>query len=120
MGSLPKKTFAQLSIDRCFKSIDKNKETGTYLMFCLRYRTQLSLSEGSDDTKSEERGRTSRTKRLNSAALHPGMSMFDTLLNLLQDYDAAGRVEIFRLVLERRCPVPLFLSNFECHLKQQS
>ena len=43
-------------------------------------------------------------------------SRYDTLLKLLEGFDASGRAEIFRLLLERRSTIPLFLPNGEHHL----
>ena len=43
-------------------------------------------------------------------------SLYDTLLDLVEEFDASGRAEIFRLLLERRSPIPLFLPNGEHHL----
>ena len=107
------KTFAHLSIDRCFSSLDKLKEPAAYMMYCLRYRTHVSLNEVGKSIKSEGRGRNAAKSTQSSK---PTISLYDTLLSLLQDYNVAGRVEIFRLLLERRCPVPLFLPCGEHHL----
>ena len=57
---------------------------------------------------------SSRRGASNSRKL--AISLYDTLLALLQECDAAGRVEIFRLLLERRCSIPQILPNGEQHL----
>ena len=42
-------------------------------------------------------------------------SLYDTLLFLIDEFDATGAVEIFRLLLERRSVVPLFIPTFKKH-----
>ena len=66
-------------------------------MNCLRYRVKIQLN----DPENNEQNR---------------LSIYETLLDLLQEFDASGRAEIFRLLLERRSPIPLFLPNGEHHL----
>ena len=39
------------------------------------------------------------------------VSLYDTLLDLSDEFDAAGKGEIFRLLLERRSAIPLFLPH---------
>ncbi len=41
--------------------------------------------------------------------------IYETLLHLIDEFDAAGVAEIFRLLLERRIAIPLFQPNSKKH-----
>ena len=83
-----KKPYASFLIDRPFGSICAREEPSVYLMSCLRYRM-----------------------RLNMLGTENNVSLYDTLLDLSEEFDAAGKGEIFRLLLERRSAIPLFLPH---------
>ena len=83
-----KKPYASFLIDRPFGSICAREEPSVYLMSCLRYRM-----------------------RLNMLGTENNVSLYDTLLDLSDEFDAAGKGEIFRLLLERRSAIPLFLPH---------
>ena len=76
-------------------------------MYCLRYR----MSIHSQNTEGSVRVRGSSTQSVKNR-----ISLYDTLLDLLEEFDASGRAEIFRLLIERRSPIPLFLPNGQHHL----
>ena len=99
-----KRTYADLLVDRSFQQISRSQEPTVYLLYLLRFRMQLTFK----GPTSSRRG-ASNSRKL-------AISLYDTLLALLQECDAAGRVEIFRLLLERRCSIPQFLPNGEQHL----
>lgn len=107
-------------IDRRFDSINKQQETVAYLMNCLRYRVIIALNDqGNPDGVNQSQGQSLRTKKSLTASqpsLQNRISLYDTLLELLEEFDSSGRAEIFRLLLERRSAVPLFLPNGEHHL----
>jgi len=90
-------------------------------MNCLRYRMDVrqnvshdipTVTSESHPVRSLRSKKTAvvSTQRANKA------SLYDTLLRLIGEFDASGRAEIFRLLLERRSTIPLFLPNGENHL----
>ena len=87
-------------------------------MNCLRYRMDIRLSDNNSVEASKSKSVQSWRSKKSSVrpANEKGTSLYDTLLNLLGEFDASGRAEIFRLLLERRSPIPLFLPNGEHHL----
>lgn len=91
--NLKKKTFSAFLTDRPFNEIQVQKEPTVYLISCLRYRISLNLPSV-DYHVDKETGH---------------FSLYDTLLRLSDEFDAAGKGEIFRLLLERRSAIPLFL-----------
>jgi hypothetical protein len=50
----------------------------------------------------------------------PSHLLYDTLMTLVQEYDVADRSEIFRLLLERRSPIPPYLPNGDLRLLQMA
>lgn len=106
------KSYAHLLVDRPFYEISKQNETALYLLYCLRYRGKIVLNERNPASGR----RASSIARQTQNTVKSVLSMYDTLLHLLSQYDASGRVEIFRLLLERNSPVPLFLPNGQHHL----
>jgi len=116
----PIKSYVGILIDRRFNSIKKKEEPTAYLMNCLRYRIDVCLDDFGDKVSTEAtEGQSLRSKKsLVSSTKQTKMqtSLYDTLLNLLGEFDASGRAEIFRLLLERRSGIPLFLPNGENHL----
>ena len=103
------KHYAYLLVDRPFYAINKQNEAALYLLYCLRYRGKFVFSERHP---ASGRGASTRERQAPNAVT----SVYDTLLNLLSQYDASGRVEICRLLLERNSPIPLFLPNGQHHL----
>ena len=112
-SSSPRKSFADIFIDRRFASIDKQQEPTLYLMNCLRYRVNIALNEQGVSPSGGSQGQSLRVKK--SATSQPSLqnriSLYDTLLEQLEGFDSSGRAEIFRLLLERRSAIPLFLPN---------
>ena len=99
-----RKSYANILIDGQFDSIisiDVKEQARANLMQCLRYRLNLIMMAA---------------QASNSSSSSNGVSLYDTLLDLLQEFDASGRVEIFRLLLERHSTIPLFLPNGDHHL----
>lgn len=96
-------------VDRSFNSIKQQEEATVYLMNCLRFRMNIASLNGSGSIRS--------LRAVQSAIASPSrISLYDTLLRLLAEFDASGRAEIFRLLLERRSAIPLFLPGGEHHL----
>ena len=87
--------------------VSKMKQFSTFCTVCARGKIVLN-----DRNPATGRGASSREKQI----LNTIKSVYDTLLNLLNQYDASGRVEIFRLLLERNCLIPLILPNNQHHL----
>jgi hypothetical protein len=51
-----------------------------------------------------------------SSAATKKTSLYDTLLQLIDEYDATGVAEIVRLLLERRTVIPMFVPDSRKHL----
>ena len=89
------KSSVGILMDEKINSVMNKVETASaYLIKCLRYRTEIAFEDGDDLNK---------------------VSLYDILLDLLEGFDASGRAEIFRLLLERRSAIPLILPNGEHH-----
>ena len=118
-SSSAKKSYAGILIDRRFNSIDKQQEAVVYLMNCLRYRVNIALNEQTNPSgANQSQGQSLRAKKpaTSQPSIQNRISLYDTLLELLEGFDSSGRAEIFRLLLERRSAIPLFLPNGEHHL----
>lgn len=121
-----KKKHAVLLVDRPLNT-DKSDEKILSLMTCLRHRLCLPFnfkigtskhSVTADDCFEFDALLTSReiggagpfvsNKEVTS-------NMYETLLQLINEFDAAGTAEIFRLLLERRIAIPLFLPDSKKH-----
>jgi hypothetical protein len=76
------------------KSEDDDAESEALIAFSLGSSSSSLLTPGTKES--------SRTKK---------RSLYDTLLKLLDKFDAAGVAEIFRLLLERRTAIPLFVPD---------
>ena len=87
-------------------------------MNCLRYRVKISLNDNDNADRHNQPAIQSLRNRKPavSVAQSNRISLYDTLLDLLEEFDASGRAEIFRLMFERRSAIPLFLPNGEHHL----
>ena len=117
-------SYAGIPIDRRFDSIEKREKATIYLLNCLRYRVKIALNEFStvntaDIGQNARLVQSSRTKESTSApkqVVKTRISLYNSLIDLLEEFDASGWAEIFRLLLERRSPIPLFLPNGHHHL----
>ena len=117
-------SYAGIPIDRRFDSIEKREKATIYLLNCLRYRVKIALNEFStvstaDIGQNARPVQSSRTKESTSApkqVVKTRISLYNSLIDLLEEFDASGWAEIFRLLLERRSPIPLFLPNGHHHL----
>jgi hypothetical protein len=129
-----KKSYAAFLIDRPFNEEDNLK---ALLMNCLRYRLQIvrnsetSTGGNTNDTDSEsDLEKALRELDLNSPSSFNSLltaednesttnskvtSHYDTLLQLIDEFDATGAAEIFRLLLERRAAIPLFVPKSKKH-----
>ncbi|XP_046635713.1 interferon-induced very large GTPase 1-like [Daphnia pulicaria] len=129
-----KKSYAAFLIDRPFNEEDNLK---ALLMNCLRYRLQIVRNSetgtggNTHDTDSEnDLEKALRELDLNSPSSFNSLltaednesttnskvtSHYDTLLQLIDEFDATGAAEIFRLLLERRAAIPLFVPKSKKH-----
>ena len=100
-----KKPYADFLIDRPLSDQTRRKEDVnlTILMNCLRYRLRIPTKLISGTQVSN----TSPNSRVES--------VYDTLMQVIDQFDATGIVEIYRLLLERRSAVPLFLPKSKLH-----
>jgi hypothetical protein len=117
-----KKPYAIFLIDRPFDSnqAQEEEEATVALMNCLRYRLHFALNlndtevnnENIFDSMLEEEdfAMPNQISEMDSCR-----SMYDTLLQLIDEFDATGAVEIFRLLLERRTAIPLFIPDSKQH-----
>ena len=94
-NNFKKKPFAAFLIDRPFHSVHAQKEPTLHLMTRLRFRMRLEDIDDPDIPEEADAGNLS--------------SLYDTLLLLCDEFDDAGKGEIFRLLLERKSAIPLFL-----------
>jgi hypothetical protein len=118
-----KKPYIAFLIDRPFNAtVTKDEEETTLnLMNCLRYRLNLGLHSKGIGQKSEDDdaelealialslGSSSSRSLLTSGTKESPPTnkkiLYDTLLKLVDEFDAAGVAEIFRLLLERRSAI---------------
>jgi hypothetical protein len=127
-----KKPYVAFLIDRSFNATETKEEEETVtLMNRLCCRLNLGLHSKGIDKKSEvdntelealialSLGSTSSSSLLTPETKESSgtkkKSLYDTLLKLLDEFDAAGVAEIFRLLLERRTAVPLFVPDSKTH-----
>jgi hypothetical protein len=99
-----KRSYADFLIDRpCKDEAQREDDVKFILMNCLRYRLRIptELKFGT------EVNNTSTNSRVES--------VYDTLMQVIDQFDATGIVEIYRLSLERRSAVPLFLPKSKFH-----
>ena len=97
---------------------EKNEHTN-YLMNCLRHRVNFPELENANNDSSAAilPGITNPRKIVRRLAANKNkpnegthnVSLYDTLLLLIDEFDITGVVEIFRLLLERRSAIPLFI-----------
>ena len=118
-----KKSYAAFLIDRPFNAMKQNQHAendATFnLMNCLRYRLRLTL----ESMKPHNSGINTDFSDLEALLASDQLceessskkSLYDTLLKLIDEYDAAGSSEIFRLLLERRTAIPLFVPDSKKH-----
>ena len=93
-----------------------------HLMNCLRYRLNLNLeSQSTADSSELENFEISETFLESFEMFSVTKSketftcLYDALLNLIDQFDASGTAEIFRLLLERRSAIPLFHPQSKKH-----
>ena len=130
-----RKSYAAFLVDMPFnanvmREKDDDQESIYHLMNCLRYRLVLApkkikQSISSDATSSRQDSNIPAWKASlrqppnsvqdSSSAVQRGKSLYDTLLQLIDEFDAAGAAEIFRLLLERRSAIPLFVPESKKH-----
>ena len=123
----PNKSYAAFLIDRPFnisQSQQNNEEAVTTLLNCLRHRLNLNLknstlqnqnveSASNDDSNLKFLLAEFPNSSITTATKKP--SLYETLLQLIDEFDATGAAEIFRLLLERRTAIPLFVPNSRKH-----
>ena len=103
MPNSRKKPYSDFLIDEHFNE-QKKEDIEFILRNCLRYRLRIptKLKFGTQVNN------TSTSSRVES--------VYDTLMQVIDQFDATGIVEIYRLLLERRSAVPLFLpAHFKLH-----
>jgi hypothetical protein len=134
-----KKSYADFLIDRPFNANQSKSENETtfHLMNCLRHRLRIDThhletdNEGNTTNTSFDSNLETALRALslssppsqNSSLLvgdNEGInfkvnSLYDTLLQLIDEFDATGVAEIFRLLLERRSAIPLFVPESGKH-----
>ena len=127
-----RKPYADFLVDRPFNVTEKDGDQDSiyHLMNCLRYRLNLApkkigTSFSTDTTNSRQDSKIPAWKAIlrqppnsvqdSSSAVQRGKSLYDTLLQLIDEFDAAGAAEIFRLLLERRSAIPLFVPESKKH-----
>ena len=117
-----KKSYAAFLIDRPFNAMKQNQHENDApfnLMNCMRYRLRLTF----ESMKSQNSGINTDFSDLEALLASDQFceessskkSLYDTLLKLIDEYDAAGCSEIFRLLLERRTAIPLFVPDSKKH-----
>lgn len=114
-----RKPYAALLIDRPLSKI--KEDNSIYLMSCLRYRMRLAVSSPSvsrieSATTGKDMADYLQAFEVTNSSPVIGdnttsVSLYDTLLDLVDEFDAAGKEEIFRLLLERRSAIPLFIPD---------
>nr|CAH0107871.1 unnamed protein product [Daphnia galeata] len=125
VNSSRKKSYADLLIDRPFntnQSLQGDKESITSLLNSLLHRLHLPAANSKklepalnqQNVKSKNAGSLMASMLANkyqtssSSAATKKTSLYDTLLQLIDEYDATGVAEIVRLLLERRTAIPIF------------
>nr|CAH0102501.1 unnamed protein product [Daphnia galeata] len=115
----------------------KTDESTTRLMNSLRCRLPLSMSVPKTDVQdvgSRENANSLKKQKIlegfsqnssisNFSSIKDGKqkndsgnkSLYDTLLQLIDEFDASGIAEIVRLLLERRTAIPLFVPQSKNH-----
>nr|CAH0113459.1 unnamed protein product [Daphnia galeata] len=96
------KPYADFLIDEPYNE-QKEEDFEFILRNCLRYRLRIPTRLISG-TQVNNTSTNSRIK-----------SVYDTLMQVIDQFDATGIVEIYRLLLERRSAVPLFLPQSKLH-----
>ena len=130
-----RKSYAAFLVDMPFnvnvtREKDDDQESIYHLMNCLRYRLNLapkkmgtSISTGATNSRQDSNIPAWKASlrqpltavRDSSSTVQRGKSLYDTLLQLIDEFDAAGAAEIFRLLLERRSSIPLFVPESKKH-----
>jgi hypothetical protein len=93
------------------------------LMNCLRHRLVLTAGSKKSEHQNIESGADGGGSigfllakyQNSSSAAAKKTSVYDTLLQLIDEFDATGAAEIFRLLLERRTAIPLFVPDSRKH-----
>jgi hypothetical protein len=133
VNSSRKKSYAGLLIDRPFntnQSLQGDKESITSLLNSLLHRLHLPAANSKklepalnqQNVKSKNAGSLMASMLANkyqtssSSAATKKTSLYDTLLQLIDEYDATGVAEIVRLLLERRTVIPMFVPDSRKHL----
>jgi hypothetical protein len=92
-------------------------------MNCLRHRLVLTAGSKKSEHQNIESGADGGGSigfllakyQNSSSAAAKKTSVYDTLLQLIDEFDATGAAEIFRLLLERRTAIPLFVPDSRKH-----
>ena len=117
-----RKPYSNLLIDRPLKANLTTKQSSfNHLLNCLRYRLNLAPKKIQRNSREDPPWQPilrQLSLQDSPSAVHRGQSLYDTLLQLIDEFDAAGAAEIFRFLLERRIAIPLFVPESKKHYVQ--
>jgi hypothetical protein len=118
-----KKPYAAFLVDRPFSNeAQRDENSSVTLMNCLRYRLRIALNLKNSvkvlrtpfSLRSPSPSNSSLTTKDNNENKQ-NYSVYDALLRLIDEFDATGIAEIYRLLLERRTAIPLFVPQSKKH-----
>ncbi|RUP50410.1 hypothetical protein BC936DRAFT_139201, partial [Jimgerdemannia flammicorona] len=113
-------SYSSMLVDRPL--VLAQKAADTYILDCLRHRLDLALppltanyiEEHTEEHMEEENAEDETSfdwfdeaEDLVSSSTVPVSSLFDIMLGVVNSFDVTGKMEIFRLLLNRRNAVPL-------------
>ena len=110
-----RKSYSDLLIDGHFNANVNTEQDGDqnfvdHIIKCLRHRLHLAPKISGHSTSV-----LSNAVQDSSSTVRKVKSLYDTLLQLIDEFDAAGAVGIFNLLLERRSAIPLFVPKSKKH-----
>ena len=125
----PKKSYASFLINRPFstsESLQNDKEAAiTSLLNSLRHRLHLPANSKKPEPALNQNVASNNGAdslafmlakyQISSSDATKQTSLYDTLLQLIDEYDATGVAKIYHLLLERRTAIPLFVPDSRKH-----
>ena len=110
-----RKSYSDLLIDGHFNANVNTEQDGDqnfvdHIIKCLRHRLHLAPKISGHSTSV-----LSNAVQDSSSTVRKVKSLYDTLLQLIDEFDAAGAVGIFNLLLERRSAIPSFVPKSKKH-----